>query len=114
MTWSTPIRWGSPSLTFTSSFSPAIFTSCSTDRSLEELGIEVGEVVLYQPRRAFDLWNTRYIVVPFESNRLARNCSIALLRSSLGAFRSIPIAATLWPPQRRSRPRTGPKPTTSG
>ena len=28
------------------------------------LGIEVGKEVIYFPRRAFDMWNTRYFVVP--------------------------------------------------
>jgi hypothetical protein len=30
------------------------------------LGVEVGEPVVYFPRRAYDLWNTRYIIVPFD------------------------------------------------
>jgi hypothetical protein len=29
------------------------------------LGIRVGEQMIYCPRRAFDMWNTRYFIVPF-------------------------------------------------
>ncbi len=32
------------------------------------LGIAVGESVVYYPRRAYDLWNTRYFVVPAKAN----------------------------------------------
>jgi hypothetical protein len=35
----------------------------------QELGLDVGEAVLYHPRRAYDLWNTRYLVVPSDPNR---------------------------------------------
>ncbi len=31
------------------------------------LGIEVGQEVIYHPRRAFDMWNTRYFIVPFDA-----------------------------------------------
>jgi hypothetical protein len=36
------------------------------DRAASVLGVEVGEPVLYFAHRAFDLWNTRYLIVPFE------------------------------------------------
>ncbi|MFI5456180.1 MAG: YfhO family protein [Isosphaerales bacterium] len=42
-----------------------------TVRSAEvakSLGIEVGKEVVYYPRRAFDMWNTRYFVVPAYPN----------------------------------------------
>jgi hypothetical protein len=32
------------------------------------LGIEVGQEVIYFPRRSFDMWNTRYFVVPMLAN----------------------------------------------
>ncbi len=32
------------------------------------LGIEVGEKVIYFPRRAYDMWNTRYFLVPSFAN----------------------------------------------
>jgi hypothetical protein len=32
------------------------------------LGTEVGEKVIYFPRRAYDMWNTRYFVVPAYAN----------------------------------------------
>lgn len=34
----------------------------------ESLDIEEGEDVIYLPRRAYDLWNTRYFIVAFDSN----------------------------------------------
>ncbi len=34
----------------------------------KQLGIEAGEKVIYFPRRAFDMWNTRYFVVPSHPN----------------------------------------------
>ena len=33
----------------------------------ESLGVKVGEDVIYFPRRAFDMWNTRYFIVPFDA-----------------------------------------------
>ena len=38
----------------------------------QALGIEVGAEVEYYPRRAYNLWNTRYFIVPFFRQRLAR------------------------------------------
>ena len=44
------------------------------DRTLNQpaiakaLGIEVGKQVVYYPRRAYDMWNTRYFVVPYFTN----------------------------------------------
>jgi hypothetical protein len=32
------------------------------------LDVGVGEEVLYYPRRAYDMWNTRYIIVAFDAN----------------------------------------------
>jgi Bacterial membrane protein YfhO len=34
----------------------------------DSLGIEAGQKVIYQPRRAYDMWNTRYFIVPFDAN----------------------------------------------
>jgi hypothetical protein len=34
----------------------------------KELGIAVGSKVVYYPRRAYDMWNTRYVVVPAFTN----------------------------------------------
>jgi hypothetical protein len=33
---------------------------------LEALGVEPGTQIVYYPRRAFDIWNTRYFVVPYD------------------------------------------------
>jgi hypothetical protein len=39
------------------------------DRKLaQSLGIDVGDEVIYYPRRAYDLWNARYFVVPYFAN----------------------------------------------
>jgi hypothetical protein len=32
------------------------------------LGIDVGKEIVYFPRRSFDIWNTRYFVLPFSSH----------------------------------------------
>jgi len=32
------------------------------------LGVEVGQEMIYDPRRAYDMWNTRYFIVPFDAN----------------------------------------------
>ena len=34
----------------------------------QDLGIGLGEDVYYHARRAYDLWNTRYVIVPFDPN----------------------------------------------
>jgi hypothetical protein len=34
----------------------------------QSLGITPGEAVVYFSRRAYDLWNTRYVIVPMETN----------------------------------------------
>jgi Bacterial membrane protein YfhO len=40
-----------------------------SDGQLEKsLGIAAGQMVVYQPRRAYDIWNTRYFIVPFSVN----------------------------------------------
>ena len=31
------------------------------------LGVDLGKEIVYFPRRSFDIWNTRYFVVPFDS-----------------------------------------------
>ena len=31
----------------------------------ENLGVELGKEIVYYPRRAFDMWNTRYVIVPY-------------------------------------------------
>ena len=31
----------------------------------KSLGVELGKEVVYFPRRAFDMWNTRYVIVPY-------------------------------------------------
>jgi hypothetical protein len=35
-----------------------------TPEAAELLGVEIGTEVIYFPRRSFDLWNTRYFVIP--------------------------------------------------
>jgi hypothetical protein len=37
------------------------------DRAAAAVGVGVGEPVVYFPRRAYDLWNTRYLIVPFDA-----------------------------------------------
>ncbi len=37
------------------------------DRAASTLGVPVGEPVVYFPRRAYDLWNTRYFIVAFDA-----------------------------------------------
>ena len=37
------------------------------DQAAAALGVAVGEPVVYFPRRAYDLWNTRYLIVPFDA-----------------------------------------------
>jgi hypothetical protein len=34
---------------------------------VKALGIDVGKEIVYFPRRSFDIWNTRYFVLPFDS-----------------------------------------------
>jgi hypothetical protein len=47
----------------------ARFASVIGDKqTARSLGIEPGQEVIYYPRRAFDLWNTRYFIVPFDAN----------------------------------------------
>src|SRR5262249_3178563 len=36
------------------------------DRAAATLGVAVGEPIVYFPRRAYDLWNTRYLILPFD------------------------------------------------
>ncbi len=31
------------------------------------LGVDVGKEIVYFPRRSFDIWNTRYFVLPFDA-----------------------------------------------
>ena len=39
------------------------------DKSMaDRLGVEVGSNVVYFPRRAYDMWNTRYFVLPYHPN----------------------------------------------
>jgi hypothetical protein len=39
-----------------------------TPEMAHALNVEIGHKVIYFPRRAFDLWNTRYFVVPVHAN----------------------------------------------
>ena len=67
-TWasSTPRQWGPPSLT-TSIGTSKDFTGGSTTRKSPCPGIELGDDVVYYPRRAYDMWNTRYFILPADS-----------------------------------------------
>jgi hypothetical protein len=47
-------------------FSP--FSYSVRDRTAEALGLPSGERVVYFPRRSFDIWNTRYFVLPLYPN----------------------------------------------
>jgi Bacterial membrane protein YfhO len=33
----------------------------------QAMGVDVGKEIVYFPRRSFDIWNTRYFVIPFEA-----------------------------------------------
>ena len=46
----------------TSTVFPGRFT---TRRSPRSLGVELEKEVVYFPRRAYDMWNTRYFIVPY-------------------------------------------------
>ncbi len=37
-------------------------------KTAADLGIKSGDKIIYYPRRGFDLWNTRYFVLPFFPN----------------------------------------------
>ena len=55
------------------------------DRAFAQtLGVKVGEEVIYFPRRAFDIWNTRYFIVPFDASgwREVRRASASFLFES--------------------------------
>jgi hypothetical protein len=49
-------------------FFPSFFYTLLDKPFAQNLGVAVGENVLYHPRRAYDLWNTRYMVVPYDPN----------------------------------------------
>jgi len=36
------------------------------DRAAATLGVAVGEPIIYFPRRAYDMWNRRYLILPFD------------------------------------------------
>ena len=39
-----------------------------TQRPPADLGIKAGDEIIYYPRRGFDLWNTRYFILPYFPN----------------------------------------------
>ena len=43
-------------------FNPFLFTA--SEEAARVLGVKVGERIVVYPRRGFDLWNTRYFVIP--------------------------------------------------
>jgi hypothetical protein len=48
-------------------FFASFYLRVPDDRAAATLGVEVGTPVVYFPRRAYDLWNTRYFIIPFDS-----------------------------------------------
>ncbi len=61
------------------------------------LGVDLGKEIVYFPRRSFDLWNTRYFVVPFDARGW---------RDPLRAYASFLFEAERIVP--RPQPRRGP------
>ena len=49
-------------------FFPIFNTQVVDEQAARLLNIEVGEQVIYTPRRSYDMWNTRYFIVAFDSN----------------------------------------------
>jgi hypothetical protein len=48
-------------------FFASFYLRVPDDQAAAALGVEVGRPVVYFPRRAYDLWNTRYMIVPFDA-----------------------------------------------
>ncbi len=72
-------------LTIMNGFLPAFYVTIPDARAAAALGVEVGEAVVYFPRRAYDLWNTRYMIVPFDAEGwgdLARASASFLFQSA--------------------------------
>ena len=61
---STPTRWASPSSTTTIGTSTVFPGKFTTPQVAKALGVELEKEVVYFPRRAYDMWNTRYLISP--------------------------------------------------
>ena len=48
-------------------FFASFYLRVPDDQAAAALGVAVGETVVYFPRRAYDMWNTRYLIVPFDA-----------------------------------------------
>ena len=85
-----------------------------SDNSLEKrLGIAAGSVVMYHPRRAYDLWNTRYFIVPFD----VKGWRDPVRGSASFEFQSqqvYPDSTAFSGPSGAGGPGNGPAPATSG
>jgi hypothetical protein len=49
-------------------FFASFYTKVRDKEAAGHLGVDVGAEVLYNPRRSFDMWNTRYLIVPFDAS----------------------------------------------
>ena len=67
MAWSIPTRIGVGELADYEPFFASFYLRVPDDQAAAALGVAVGEPVVYFPRRAYDLWNTRYLIVPFDA-----------------------------------------------
>jgi hypothetical protein len=53
-------------LTDYKTFFDTFYLSIQDNQAASNLGVELGARVVYFPRRAYDLWNTRYFIIPFD------------------------------------------------
>ncbi len=91
---STPTRWGLPLLEDYDRFFVSSFGWVRDQPFAQSIGIKVGQEVIYDPRRAFDMWNTRYFIVPFDANGWrdsTRGLASFLFQRRSGLSRSRPI-----------------------
>jgi hypothetical protein len=49
-------------------FFTSFYARIQDNQVAQSLGVEAGEPVVYFSRRAYDIWNTRYFIVPFDVN----------------------------------------------
>ena len=49
-------------------FFTSFYARIQDNQIARSLGVEVGDAVVYFSRRAYDIWNTRYFIVPFDAN----------------------------------------------
>jgi hypothetical protein len=49
-------------------FFKPFYPRVTDQEAARHLNVELGEEIIYYPRRGFDLWNTRYVIVAFAAN----------------------------------------------